>query len=142
LEHVETPPNLDLSGAPITEVERQTILVVDDEPLIRALILKILRREGYFVLEASSAEEALSVASKHLETIDLLITDVILPGLSGRQFAELMFSGRPKLKIIYISGYTDDESVRRGTTPPGSRYLQKPFTLGALVGLVLAVLES
>jgi two-component system, cell cycle sensor histidine kinase and response regulator CckA len=118
------------------------LLVVDDEPLIRALILKILRREHYIVLEAASAEEALNVASRHLGQIDLLITDVILPGLSGRALAELMFSGRPKLKIIYISGYTDDESVRRGSIPPGSKFLQKPFTLRALIGLVLAVLES
>ena len=94
------------------------------------------------MLEAASAEEALSVASKHPGQINLLLTDVILPGLTGRELAELMFSGRPELKVVYISGYTDDESVRRGSMPPGSRFLQKPFTLGALVGLVRAVLES
>jgi hypothetical protein len=123
-------------------VETQTILVVEDEPQIRALVLKILRRERYLVLEAASAEEALSIASNHPGQIHLLLTDVMLPGLTGRALAELMFSGRPELKVVYISGYTDDESVRRGSIPPHSRFLQKPFTLGALVGLVRAVLES
>jgi two-component system cell cycle sensor histidine kinase/response regulator CckA len=132
------------SGEPLptAKVEPQTILVVEDEPLIRALILKILRRERYLVLEAASAEEALSVASRHPGQINLLLTDVILPGLTGRALAELIYSGRPELRVVYISGYTDDESVRRGSIPPGSRFLQKPFTLGALVGLVRAVLES
>jgi two-component system cell cycle sensor histidine kinase/response regulator CckA len=123
-------------------VEPKTVLVVEDEARIRVLVEKILQRERYLVLEAGSAEEALSVASKHPGRIDLLLTDVILPGLTGRELTELMLSERPGLKVVYMSGYTDDENVRRGTIPPGSQFIQKPFTLGVLVRLVRAALES
>jgi PAS domain S-box-containing protein len=135
---------LDLGPGPgaSQEAKPKTVLVVEDEARIRVLVQKILQRERYLVLEAGSAEEALSVASKHPGRIDLLLTDVILPGLTGRELAELMLSERPRLKVVYMSGYTDDENVRRGTIPPGSQFIQKPFTLGVLVRLVRAALES
>jgi two-component system cell cycle sensor histidine kinase/response regulator CckA len=132
----------ELLSRPGAEVNRQTILIVDDKAGIRALVRKILRRERYVVLEAGSAEEALTVASKHAGRIDLLLTDVMLPGLTGRELAEQMLPARPELKVVYISGYTDDESVRRGAIPPGSMFLQKPFTSGVLVGLVRAAIGS
>jgi DNA-binding NtrC family response regulator len=120
----------------------QTVLLVDDEAGIRALVGKILRREGFLVLEAGSALEALTIASTHAVRIDLLLTDVILPGQTGFDLAEQMLVALPELKVIYISGYTDDERVRRGARPPDSRFLQKPFTLDVLVGLVRAALGS
>jgi two-component system cell cycle sensor histidine kinase/response regulator CckA len=132
----------ELLPRPGAEVNRQTILIVDDEAGIRALVRKILRRERYVVLEAGSAEEALTVASKHAGRIDLLLTDVMLPGLTGFDLAEQMLAALPELKVIYISGYSGDESVRRGASPPDSRFLQKPFTLDVLVGLVRAALGS
>ncbi len=113
-----------------------------DEPGIRALIRKILRRERYNVLEAGTSEEALSAASVHQGRIDLLLTDVMLPGISGRNLAERLREARPGLKIIYVSGFTDDEGVRIGAFPPGSKYLQKPFTLGALLGKVREALDA
>jgi hypothetical protein len=125
-----------------TERNRQTILIVDDEAGIRALVKKILRRERYVVLEAGSAEEAMGVASKHPGRIDLLLTDMMLPGLTGRELAEQMLPDRPELKVVYISGYTDDEGARRGARPPNSKFLQKPFTLEVLVGLVRSALAS
>jgi two-component system cell cycle sensor histidine kinase/response regulator CckA len=115
---------------------RKTILLVEDEIGIRALVRKILRRENYTILEAGSAEEALAMASSVPGRIDLLITDVMLPAASGRNLAERLRETRKDLKILYISGFTDDESVRAGAIPPGSRFLQKPFTLGALLGKV------
>ena len=118
------------------EIPRETILLVEDEPGIRALVRKILRREKYNVVEASSAEEALEMASTVAGRIDLLVTDVMLPGVSGRALAEQIREARQDLKILYISGYTDDDAVRTGAIPPGSKFLQKPFTLGALVGKV------
>lgn len=121
---------------------RETILVVDDEANIRVLVAKILRREGYHVLQASRSEEAFAVASAHREPIHLLITDVVLPGESGRQIAEKMRKTMPDLKVLYISGFTDDESVRSGQFPPGSKYLQKPFALGALMSKVREALEG
>ncbi len=124
------------------EQMRETLLVVEDEPGIRALVRKILRRERYNVLEAGSGEEALKVASAHENGIQLLVTDVMLPGISGRDLAEGMRETAPGLKVLYVSGYTDDEAVRVGAFPPGSKFLQKPFTLGALVGKVREALDA
>ncbi len=115
---------------------RETILLVEDEPGIRALVRKILRRENYNVIEAGSAEEALAMASAAEGRIDLLVTDVMLPEASGRDLAESIRESRQDLRVLYISGYTDDDAVRSGAIPPGSKFLQKPFTLGALVGKV------
>jgi two-component system cell cycle sensor histidine kinase/response regulator CckA len=129
-------------GAPATSPQRETILVVDDEANIRALVAKILRREAYNVLQAGSAQEAFAVASKHNGPIHLLITDVVLPGESGRQIAERMRQALPSLKVLYISGFSGDESVRTGNFPPGSKYLQKPFALGALIAKVREALDG
>jgi PAS domain S-box-containing protein len=118
------------------EILRETILLVEDEAGIRALVRKILRRENYNVLEAGGAEEAMAMASSVTGRIDLLVTDVMLPAASGRNLAEQIRASRPDLKVLYISGYTDDDAVRTGAIPPGSKFLQKPFTLGALVGKV------
>jgi two-component system cell cycle sensor histidine kinase/response regulator CckA len=128
--------------APPPEPARETILLVEDEAGIRALVRKILRRERYEVLEAGSAEEAINVAAAHHGSIDLLVTDVMLPGKGGRELAETMRSLRPDLKVLYISGFTSDEDVRAGAFPPGSRFLQKPFTLTSLVGTVREALGN
>lgn len=124
------------------EVTLETILVVEDEPGIRALVRKILRREHYIVLESGTAEEALAVAAAHTGTIHLLLTDVVLPQMGGRELAERMRATSPSLDVLYVSGYTDDEAVRMGAFPPGSKFLQKPFTLGALVGKVREALDA
>jgi PAS domain S-box-containing protein len=138
--HIVEPP------APVAPVAkepalRETILVVDDEPGIRALVAKILRRERYDVMEAGSAEEAVNVAKAHGSPVQLLLTDVMLPDRSGRQVAEQLNASITGLKVLYISGFTDDESVRAGEFPPGSRFLQKPFTVGALVSKVREALD-
>ena len=130
-----TPPVEPAPPEPPAEIVHETILLVEDEAGIRALVRKILRRENYDVLEAGSAEEALSIASAPIR-IDLLVTDLTLPGASGRELAERIRVSRQNLKVLYISGYTDDDAVRTGAIPPGSKFLQKPFTLGALVGKV------
>jgi two-component system, cell cycle sensor histidine kinase and response regulator CckA len=139
LEVVEAAPE-PVMEAPIpeppVEIVRETILLVEDEAGIRALVRKILRREHYDVLEAGSAEEALALAAATEGRIDLLITDVRLQTASGRDVAERICETREDLKVLYISGYTDDDAVRSGAIPPGSKFLQKPFTLGALVGKV------
>ena len=124
------------------EETRETILVVEDEPGIRALVRKILRRERYNVLEAGTGEEALQVAAEHTGPIDLLLTDVMLPGIPGSELAGRMREAAPALDVLYISGYTDDEAVRMGAFPPGSKFLQKPFTLGTLVTKVRDALDA
>ncbi|MCU1334696.1 MAG: Blue-light-activated protein [Bryobacterales bacterium] len=111
--------------------EPATILVVDDETGIRELIRKILQRERYRVLEAGSAEEALTaaqVSAAQGQAIDLLITDVMLPGINGPELARRMQQGAPRLKTLFISGYTGQERV-----PAGARVLAKPFTLAVLI---------
>jgi signal transduction histidine kinase len=131
-------PESTLSAA---EGLRETVLVVDDEAGIRALIVKILRRERYRLLEAGSASEGIAIARRHDGPIHLLLTDVMLPDRSGRDLAQQLREALPELKVVYISGFTDDESVRRGDFPPGARFLQKPFTLSALVGTVRDALD-
>jgi len=128
--------------AAAAEAPRETILVVDDEAGIRALIVKILRRERYRVLEAGSVAEAVAAAAAHGGPIQLLLTDVMLPDRNGRQLATQLLETRPGLKVVYISGFTDDDTVRSGAFPPGARFLQKPFTLGALMGTVREALDQ
>jgi CheY-like chemotaxis protein len=123
-------------AAPEPEPSLGTILVVEDEPGIRGLVRKILRRENYEVLEAGSGEEALTEILAQDTPIDLLLTDVMLPGMGGRELAESLTGANPDLKVVYVSGFTDDEGIRAGQFPPGSRFLQKPFTLSALVDAV------
>jgi len=106
--------------------ESATVPVVDDETGIRELIRKILQRERYRVLEAGTAEEALAAAQG--QSIDLLITDVMLPGIRGPELARRMQQAAPKLKTLFISGYTGEEQV-----PSGARFLAKPFTLASLL---------
>ena len=137
------PKTAPTTGAPPpADAQRETILVVDDEAGIRSLIAKILRREHYGVLEAGTASEAIAIAAAHGGAIQLLVTDVMLPDRNGRQLAEKLVQALPKLKVMYISGFTDDESVRAGAFPPGARFLQKPFTLGALIGMVRETLDQ
>lgn len=138
-----TPP-FEVTPEPEPEPEGEpapVILVVEDEPGIRGLVRKILRREGYEVIEAGTAEEAQTASSTYDAPIDLLLTDVMLPGLGGRALAESLTQQHPGLKVLYVSGFTADEGVRSGAFPPGSRFLQKPFTLSALVDTVKSALE-
>lgn len=114
--------------------EPATILVVEDETGIRELIRKILRRERYRVIEAGNAEEALTAAQG--QAIDLLITDVMLPGIHGPELARRMQQAAPRLKTLFISGYTGSQSI-----PSGAFFLAKPFTLAALIEKVRTALE-
>ncbi|MEQ1883812.1 MAG: response regulator [Bryobacteraceae bacterium] len=124
------------------ESPRPHVLVVDDEPGIRSLVAKILRREKFEVFEAGSIEEATTLLREQKRPVDLLVTDVMLGEQSGRELAEQAAQLVSGIKVLYISGFTDDESVRTGEFPPGAKFLQKPFTLGALVGRVREALES
>jgi two-component system, cell cycle sensor histidine kinase and response regulator CckA len=127
---------------PLPEPMRETILVVDDEPGIRGLIRKILRRERYNVLEAENGEDALTVALSHAGPIHLLLTDVIMPGLSGPELARRMCEASPELKVLLISGYSGEDGALLEKLPSGHAFLPKPFTLGALVSKVRETLDS
>jgi PAS domain S-box-containing protein len=139
-EQVEAPT----VSEPVVEVPpiRETILLVEDEAGIRALVRKILAREHYNVIAAGSGEDALALAKSHDGPIHLLVTDVILPGIGGRDLAEGLHHAQPGLRVLYVSGYTDDEAVRQGWFPPGSKFLQKPFTLTSLITGVRSAIDE
>ncbi len=125
---------------PARDQHGATILVVEDEAPIRALLRKILQRRGYTVLEAADGQEALRSAADHRGRIDLLVADLVMPGLSGREVAERFAASRPDTPILFISGYTSDDVVRRGIADGAHAFLPKPFTPEALVQKVAEVL--
>jgi two-component system cell cycle sensor histidine kinase/response regulator CckA len=120
----------------------ETILVVEDEGGIRALVRKILRRQGYQVLEASGGEEALQVLEASGAKVDLLLTDVMMPGMNGVELSQRALSQFGHLKVLFLSGYTDESVLESGQFPVGTAFLQKPFTLGSLLGKVREVLDG
>lgn len=121
---------------------QETILVVEDEEGVRSLIREILHRHGYTVLQASNGEEAIKLATSYEKEIHLLITDVIIPGLSGRETAARILDLRPKIRVLYISGYTDNAIVHQGILEPGISFMQKPFTTTTLTNKIREILDS
>jgi len=124
------------------EVQLETILVVEDEGGIRALVRKILKRQGYQVLEAASGDEALKVLAEDGHQVDLLLTDVMMPGMNGVELSQRALLTYGGLKVLFVSGYTDESVLEEGQFPPGTAFLQKPFTLGSLLGKVREVLDG
>jgi len=128
----------------------ETILLVDDEPDVRAVARDVLAAKGYRILEAANAEEALRVAQEHSEPIDLLLTDVVMPGLHGHELAAQLRAQRPGLKVLYMSGFALVQAQHemletRAGLEPGSPILPKPFsaeTLTRKVGEVLVTRSS
>jgi PAS domain S-box-containing protein len=120
----------------------ETILVAEDEGALREALCGYLRNLGYTVLGADSGTEALTVASQHEEPIDLLITDLVMRGMSGRDLSQMMGSRRPSLKTIFMSGYADDVVLRQGIHELGAVFLQKPFSLGKIARKVRDTLEE
>ncbi len=120
----------------------ETVLVVEDQAEVRALIRKVLESRGYRVLVAATGANALPMAEEYTGDIHLLVTDVIMPGMTGRDVAEQLVHRRPRLRVLYMSGYTDNAIVHRGVLEPGVAFLQKPFTPDALARKVREVLDE
>ena len=119
----------------------ETVLLVEDETGVRELIRDFLARCGYTVLEAMEVPDAFTLFDAHADTLDLLITDVVMPQMNGRVLAEQLLARRPRLKVLYMSGYTDDQILVHGVAT-GAGFLQKPFTPDVLARKVRDVLDG
>jgi two-component system cell cycle sensor histidine kinase/response regulator CckA len=120
----------------------ETILLVEDQPDVRAVTRNTLARHGYNVLEAGGGYEALSLLESHNGEVKLLLTDVVMPEMSGRQLAERAVIGRPQLRVLYTSGYTDDAIVHHGILDAGMAFIQKPFAPNVLLQAVRDLLDA
>lgn len=129
-------------GAGTTRPAGATILLVEDEPALLILTDRILSDQGYVVLAARDSEEALRASERHSGRIDMLLTDVVLPGITGKELAERIADSRPGLEVLFMSGYTDDVVLRRGVEHGGMAFIQKPFDADSLSERVRGRLAS
>jgi CheY-like chemotaxis protein len=120
----------------------ETLLLVEDDTRVRELARQVLQGQGYIVLEAQNPQEALLLSSRYTGPIQLMLTDVVMPGMTGKALAEELSQTRPDLKVLYMSGYTDSTIAHHGVLEAGVAFLQKPFSLRALARKVRAVLDS
>jgi hypothetical protein len=133
--NVAAPPATSSRGS-------ETILLAEDVEGLRMLAVRILEAAGYTVLTAASGEDALAVLERHSEPVHLVITDVVMPGMSGRVLAEQFAMTHPGIKVLYMSGYTDDVIVRHGLISDGSAFLAKPFNAAQLTSKVRELLDA
>jgi len=120
----------------------ETVLVVEDEDGVRELIWKILTDHGHTVLEARHGRDALTVAGGYNHPIHLLLTDVVMPEMGAGELVDRLITKRPDLKVLFISGYTNDEVLRRGVTRSDSAFIQKPFVAEELMQKVRGLLDN
>jgi hypothetical protein len=115
-------------------------LLVEDEESVRQLVRETLATQGYRVLEAQNGEAGLAIAANNRDTIHLVITDVVMPGMSGHELAQQLVAARPEIKVLYLSGYTEDAFGEAGAAAASKAFLQKPFTLHSLSRKVREIL--
>jgi two-component system cell cycle sensor histidine kinase/response regulator CckA len=134
-EAAEVPPAAPRGGT-------ETILLVEDDEVVRALVREMLERHGYSVIEAGSGAEALRLCGRGGTAVDLVVTDVVMPGMSGSELAEQLSALYPGIRVLHTSGYTDEAFVQHGVLLVGAAFLQKPFSMHALATKVREVLEK
>ena len=120
----------------------ETILLVEDEAGVRVLAARVLRNQGYNVLEAVNGNEALEMSMQHHGNIHLLLTDVVMPNINGKELFDQLKPQRPTLKVLYTSGYTENALVHQGELNPGIPYLPKPFSPIFLTHKVREILDQ
>jgi PAS domain S-box-containing protein len=131
----------DDAGTPRPAAGQETILLVEDEDDVRALAREVLERQGYTVLEAGDGAQALQIHEKEGDRIDLILTDVVMPRMSGREMVDRVRATRPGMRVLYMSGYTGDAIVRHGVLDASMLLLGKPFTPAALIAKIREVLD-
>jgi two-component system, cell cycle sensor histidine kinase and response regulator CckA len=130
----EQKESVELAGA-------ETVLIVEDNEQVRELACAILQRHGYSVLVAGDGPDAIKIFTSHVDSIDLLLTDVVLPDMNGKAVYEKLAELSPGLRVLYMSGYTDNVIVHRGVLQQGVDFIQKPFNVQALAAKVREVLD-
>ncbi|MFZ5891132.1 MAG: PAS domain S-box protein [Myxococcota bacterium] len=138
----ETVKSIPPTGVPESVGGRETLLLVEDDPAIRLATRKILVRLGYKVLESDTPAAALELGRVYVGSIDLLLTDLVMPGSSGRALAGQLRALRPKLRVLFMSGHTDDAVIREGALEPGCAFVQKPFSSASLAHKLRALLDA
>ena len=121
---------------------RETILVVDDEETVRTAVRRILQKSGYRVIVAESGAEALELLAANGTQVALVLTDMVMPGIGGRQLIEMLTHSHPAVRIVGMSGYTDDETLRLGKLAGEHAFVAKPFTVGELTATIRGVLDT
>ena len=129
-------------GLPRAERGQETILLVEDEVNLRHLARQYLEKQGYRILEAEDGAAALQIAAGHKDKIDLLLTDVVMPGMNGRELATQITAQRPDVRVLYMSGYTENAIGHDGLLDAGITLLQKPFSLPTLKDRVRELMDS
>jgi two-component system cell cycle sensor histidine kinase/response regulator CckA len=119
----------------------ETVLVVEDEPSVRALAVRILRERGYTVIEASNGKDALRTAHEYAGEIHLVLTDVVMPEMNGKVLVSQIKAARPGIRALFVSGYTDNAVVHHGILEPSVAFLQKPFAGNVLASKVREVID-
>jgi CheY-like chemotaxis protein len=137
-----TRPSALLQTGPELPVGSETILLVEDNTGVRELLRQVLPSLGYTLVEAENGQEALRLLADYPDPIHLLLTDVVMPGISGKTLAEEASRTRPDLKMLFMSGYTDEAIVQHGVSDAEAAFLQKPFSLMALAAKIRSVLDN
>jgi two-component system cell cycle sensor histidine kinase/response regulator CckA len=141
--HVQSSSDEENMTEPVVPRGTERILVVEDEIPVRVAVRRMLERLGYKVREAGNGAEALGILDTSMDRIDLILTDVVMPDVDGRLLAECVVQRNTRVpRMLYMSGYTDDDILRRGLSQPGIALLQKPFTLEALARAVREILDG
>ena len=143
LPRVDQPP--DATFIDLGQPERgsgETILVVEDEDGVRAFVARVLERTGYRVIAAANGGEALELAAAYDGPIDLLLSDIVMPGLAGPEVGRRLRAARPDLRLLYTSGYADEATLHDGVLGPGVPFLQKPYTAGSMLSQVRRILDE
>jgi CheY-like chemotaxis protein len=131
-----------LESVSAASLAHETVLLVEDEDLVRKVVARILERAGYRVLVAGSGDEAIGLCEHMPTPIDVLLTDVVMPGVGGRELAARMSERFPALKVLFMTGYTDDEFLRRGILDSGQTIMVKPFSPADLLRKLREILSA